>query len=89
MLYRRRKFLSVNGTATQSENGTVDPRRGVLGWLRSVNVEAKAPTVTTDETPSSPYDEDNPYMPPEIGGGQVHEMMGLSPSPFSPSQNRI
>ena len=89
MLYRRRKILSVNGTATQSENGTVDPRRGVLGWLRSVNVEAKAPTVTTDETPSSPYDEDNPYLPPEIGGGQVHEMMGLSPSPFSPSQNCI
>jgi hypothetical protein len=79
MLYRRRKLLSVNGTATQSENGTVDPRRGVLGWLRSMP-DAKAPTVTTDETPSSPYDEDNPYIPPvaaEIGGGQVYEMMGM------------
>jgi hypothetical protein len=87
MLYRRRKLLSSNGTATQSENGTVDRQRGVLGWLRGVNVDAKAPTITTDETPSSPYDEDNPYLPQpqpqEIGGGQVHEMMGLSPSPFS------
>jgi hypothetical protein len=87
MLYRRRKLLSSNGTATQSENGTVDRQRGVLGWLRGVNADAKAPTITTDETPSSPYDEDNPYLPQpqpqEIGGGQVHEMMGLSPSPFS------
>jgi Kelch motif len=78
MLYRRRKLLSMNGTATQSENGTVDPRRGVLGWLRTVPADAKAPTVTTDETPTSPYDEDNPYLPQEIGGGQVHEMMGMA-----------
>ena len=80
MLWRRRRLLSVMGTATQSENGTVDPRRGVLGWLRAVPADAKAPTVTTEETPSSPYDDENPYMPPEIGGGQVHEMMGMSSS---------
>jgi hypothetical protein len=78
MLWRRRRLLSVMGTATQSENGTVDPRRGVLGWLRAVPADAKAPTITTEETPSSPYDDENPYMPPEIGGGQVHEMMDTS-----------
>ena len=64
----------------------MDNRGLVARWLRSTPADAKAPTVTTDETPSSPYDEDNPYMPmmPEIGGGQVHEMMGASL--FSPFQ---
>ena len=90
MLYRRRKLLSVNGTATRSDNGTVDPQRSMLDWLRRIPADAKAPTVTTDDTPSSPYDEDNPYMPPaaaEIGEGQVYEMMGKSilPFPFLPS----
>lgn len=90
MLYRRRKLLSVNGTATRSDNGTVDPQRSMLDWLRRIPPDAKAPTVTTDETPNSPYDEDNPYMPPaaaEIGGGQVYEMMGMSilPFPFLPN----
>jgi len=74
MLYRRRKVLKVSGTGTQSENGTVDNRRWVTSWLRTA--DAKALTVTTDETPMSPSEEDGPYMPPEIGGGQVHEMMG-------------
>ena len=77
------------GTATQSENGTVDPRRGVLGWLRAVPADAKAPTITTEETPSSPYDDENPYMPPEIGGGQVHEMMGMLPSRSTPSSSLL
>jgi hypothetical protein len=86
MLYRRRQILRVNGAATQSEMGTVDNRRWVVNWLRGTPVDAKAPTLTTDETPSSPYEEDHPPMlpmPPEIGGGQVHEMMGMPfPSPY-------
>jgi hypothetical protein len=79
MLYRRRQVLRVSGTGTQSDAGTMDNRRWVNLWLRSTPVDAKAPTVTTDESPASPYDEDRPYMPPEIGGGQVHEMMGKLP----------
>jgi hypothetical protein len=81
MLYRRRKILRVSGTGTQSEMGTMDNRRWVTSWLRGTPADTKAPTVTTDETPSSPYDEDRPYMPPEIGGRQVHEMMGMAPRP--------
>jgi hypothetical protein len=83
MLYRRRKILRVSGNGTQSEAGTMNNRRWVDLWLRSTPADAKAPTVTTDETPSSPYDEDRPYMPPEIGDGQVHEMMGKPLNPLN------
>jgi hypothetical protein len=80
LLYRRRKFLKLNGTATQSEAGTMDNRRWVTTWLRGTPAEAKAPTVTTDETPMSAYEEEHQtYVPPsvpEMGDGQVHEMMG-------------
>jgi hypothetical protein len=80
LLWRHRTALQMNGTATQSEVGTMDNRRWVTSWLRSTPADAKAPTVTTDDTPTSPYDDDRPYLP-EIGEGQVHEMMGMFACP--------
>jgi hypothetical protein len=80
LLWRRRGLWQMNGTATQSEAGTMDNRRWVTSWLRSTPADAKAPTVTTDDTPTSPYDDDRPYLP-EMGEGQVHEMMGMFPCP--------
>ncbi|TVY36673.1 Kelch repeat-containing protein, partial [Lachnellula subtilissima] len=84
LLWRRRRIFKQNGTGTQSEAGTLDNRRWVTNWLRATPVDAKAPTVTTDDTPSSP----DPYAEnfsrtdrtdrtdiPEMGGSQVHEMM--------------
>jgi len=82
LLWRRRRVWQMNGTATQSEAGTMDNRRWVASWLRSTPVDAKAPTVTTDDTPTSPYDDDRPYLP-EMGEGQVHEMMGMYPCAHS------
>jgi hypothetical protein len=81
LLYRRRKLLRMSGTATQSEAGTMDNRRWVTSWLRSTPADAKAPTVTTDETPMSSYEEEPhsslPHNVPEMGGGQVYEMDGM------------
>jgi hypothetical protein len=74
LLWRRRKYLKSNPSASQSEAGTLDNRHWVSNWLRTTPVDAKAPTVTTDDTPMTPY-EDAPYMP-EVAGTQVHEMMG-------------
>ncbi|KAL5318176.1 hypothetical protein ACEPPN_013235 [Leptodophora sp. 'Broadleaf-Isolate-01'] len=76
LLWRRRKLLR-NSTGTQSEAGTMDNRRWVTSWLRATPPDAKAPTVTTDETVSSPYEEERPYVP-EMGGVQVHELMDTS-----------
>jgi hypothetical protein len=75
---RLRKFRASD--ETQSDAGTMDNRRWVMSWLRSTPADAKAPTVTTDDTPTSPYDDDRPYLP-EMGEGQVHEMMGMYPCP--------
>lgn len=74
LLWRRRKYLKSNPSASQSEAGTLDNRHWVTNWLRTTPADAKAPTVTTDDTPMTPY-EDMPYMP-EVAGTQVHEMMG-------------
>jgi len=84
LLWRRRNYGKSTGAGTQSEAGTMDPRFSVANWLRGTpNPDAKAPTVTTDQTdetyPTSPYDyeHDGPDMQ-EVGGNQVHEMMDTS-----------
>ncbi|KAH6666293.1 hypothetical protein B0J14DRAFT_620459 [Halenospora varia] len=82
VLFRRRKLLKLNGTATQSEAGTMDNRRWVTNWLRSTPVDAKAPTVTTDETPMSPgpYDvEESVSAVPEMENSQPSPRPGPSP----------
>jgi hypothetical protein len=76
LLWRRRKLLGSHA-GTQSEAGTLDNRFWVSNWLRGTPADAKAPTVTTDETISSPYEEENRPFMPEVGGTQVHEMMGM------------
>jgi hypothetical protein len=81
LLWRRRKYLRSNPTGTQSEAGTMDNRHWVTNWLARTPADAKAPTVTTDETPMTPY-EDLPYNVPEVGGTQVHEMMGIPSFPI-------
>ncbi|RDL33728.1 uncharacterized protein BP5553_08096 [Venustampulla echinocandica] len=82
LLWRRRKLLKLNGTATQSEPGTMDNRRWVTNWLRATPTYAKAPTVTTDETPMTPRTEEYevPYVPdvPEMAGVPVLEMEDTS-----------
>lgn len=81
LLWRRRKYMKSNPSASQSEVGTMDNRHWVTNWLRSTPADAKAPTVTTDETPMTPYEDGEDSMP-EVGGTQVHEMMGLFPRFF-------
>ncbi|KAK0118301.1 hypothetical protein ONS95_012595 [Cadophora gregata] len=76
LLWRRRKLLR-SSTGTQSEAGTMDNRRWVTSWLRATPADAKAPTVTTDDTVSSPYEDERPNVP-EMAGVQVHEMMDTS-----------
>ena len=76
LLYRRRKFLKLNNGTNPSEAGTMDNRFWVSSWLRAQPADTKAPTVTTDETPMTPYEDERPYMQ-EVGGTQVHEMMGM------------
>lgn len=78
MLWRRRRYLRASSTGTPSEMRTIDNRRWVTSWLRSAE-HAKAPTVTTDETPTSPYLEEDPSVAftSEAGGTQIHEMMGV------------
>ncbi|KAG0649494.1 Kelch repeat-containing [Hyphodiscus hymeniophilus] len=76
LLYRRRKFLRINNGSSPSENGTMSNHFWVSNWLRATPADAKAPTVTTDETPTSPYEYERPDMQ-EVGGTQVHEMMGM------------
>ena len=85
LLWRRRKYLKSNTGGTQSEVGTMDNRHWVANWLRSTPADAKAPTVTTDDTPMTPY-EDGEYGSvgdrgpvQEVAGTQVHEMMGTAP----------
>merc|ERR1711939_871521 len=68
LLWRRRKLLR-SSAGTQSEAGTIENRRWVTSWLRATPADAKAPTVTTDDTVSGPYEEEPP---------KVHEMMDTS-----------
>lgn len=75
LLWRRRKLLR-SSAGTQSEAGTMDHRRGVISWLRATPADAKAPTITTDDTVSSPYEEESPDLP-EMAGVQVHELGGM------------
>jgi hypothetical protein len=86
VLWRRRKYFKSSHGGT-SEAGTMDNRRWVTNWLRStpVDANAKAPTVTTDETnPISPagYEEESAYTDPheagvaEIADNPVLEMEG-------------
>jgi hypothetical protein len=78
LLWSRRKIFKQSNNGTQSEAGTMDNRRWVTNWLRATPVDAKAPTVTTDDTTSSPYEEDISRTDvPEMADSQVHEMMGM------------
>lgn len=78
ILYRRRKLLKRNGLTGESENGTMDSRYRIMSWVRGTRADAKAPTVTTEETPMSPYEEEERMDMQEVGGTQVHEMMDTS-----------
>jgi hypothetical protein len=79
LLWRRRRIFRSQG---ESLPGTSDVNRNrVLSWMRGA--EPKAPTVTSEETPSSPYDDTETPRDPEPGvveaaGTQVHEMAGKS-----------
>jgi len=77
ILYPRRKLLKRNGLTGESENGTMDNRHRIMSWVRGTPADAKAPTVTTEETPMSHYEEERMDMQ-EVGGTQVHEMMDTS-----------
>jgi hypothetical protein len=79
LLWRRRRLLRMNRTTTGSEAATMDNRFWVTSWLRSTPADAKAPTMTTDETPITVDEYGMPYVLPEAGGAQVHEMMGTFP----------
>lgn len=78
LLWRRRRlFRRSDGSVAN----TSDVKRyNILSWVRGT--EPKAPTVTSDETPSSPYDDTespgdpNYVIPAEAAGTQVHEMAG-------------
>ena len=96
LLWRRRRYLQSVRNGTQSESDTVDSRFWVGQWLRHTpnanDVNAKAPTVTTDQTdetyPSSPYDYDDLRSNvQEVGDTQVHELMGMF-LPFSLVANK-
>lgn len=76
---RLRKFRASD--EAKSEAGTMDNSRWVASWLRSTPTDAKGSNEKTDDTPTSPYDKYMPYLP-EIGEGQVHEMMGMYPCPL-------
>jgi hypothetical protein len=78
LLWRRRRLLKTDRTATQSESGTMDIRFRVSNWLRGTPIDAKAPTVTTEEPAPTPYKYEASYQMPEVGDTQVHEMMDTS-----------
>lgn len=86
LIWQRRHLFRNSAAGGQSENGTVDTRRWVTNWLRATPVDAKAPTVTTDETPISPYDQEDRVEPPmaEMHARQLYEMGGEFPSPSFP-----
>ncbi len=74
---RRRLFRQSGGSVTNTSDMN---RYRIMSWVRGA--EPKAPTVTSDETPSSPYDESesprdpNHVSPAEAAGTQVLEMAG-------------
>jgi hypothetical protein len=71
-LYRRRKLLRNGGSVT--EFGTEDSNGNrIMNWIRGQPYENKTPTVTTEETPTSPEMESPPvlYHPAMV---QRHEM---------------
>lgn len=84
LLWRRRKYLrSSNGA--QSEAGTMDNRRWVDRWLSGTPsgagpIDTKAPTITTDDTPMSPYDE-APDVP-EMDQGIIRYEMDATDKPL-------
>ena len=51
LLYRRRKLLRRNGNPSMSEGGTDENGHRILSWIRGQDT-AKAPTVTTEDTPN-------------------------------------
>ncbi|KAF4450892.1 hypothetical protein F53441_6031 [Fusarium austroafricanum] len=65
-LWRRRKIFKNRS----SDDGTEDPGSRIRSWIRGQHNE-KAPTVTTDETPTSPGTE----------VASTTRFVGLSPSP--------
>jgi hypothetical protein len=78
LLWRRRRlFHQQGGSVTNTSDMN---RHRIMSWVRGA--EPKAPTVISDETPSSPYDDTespadpNQEMPAEAAGTQVHEMEG-------------
>jgi hypothetical protein len=77
LLWRRRRIFNPR---SESLAGTSDINRNrVLSWVRGA--EPKAPTVTSEETPSSPYDDTESPRDPEpsaveASGTQIHEMPG-------------
>jgi hypothetical protein len=85
MLWRRRNYLRASNAA-QSEAGTMDNRRWVDRWLSGTPagagaIDAKAPTVTTDESnPMSPYDE-HPQVP-EMDQGTIRYEMDATSKPL-------
>ncbi|KAF4637195.1 hypothetical protein G7Y89_g887 [Cudoniella acicularis] len=80
VLFKKKRLLKLNGNATQSEIGTINNNKWVTNWLRSTPVDAKAPTVTTDETPMTPgvYEDESVSAVPEMSDSQIHEMMDTS-----------
>jgi hypothetical protein len=78
LLWRRRRYFQRNGTLTETSDMN---RYRIMSWVRSAN--GKAPTVTSDEMPSSPSDDidstvgGNGQPLVEAADNQVHEMMGM------------
>ncbi|KAI9651332.1 hypothetical protein NHQ30_001371 [Ciborinia camelliae] len=80
IIYRRRKVFGLSRTDRQSEAGTMtENRRRTLRWLYTTPRDAKAPTITTDQTElnavSSEADTDNiPAFAEMPGDTQFFEM---------------
>jgi hypothetical protein len=79
LLWRRRRYLRRSGSVTATSDMN---RYRILSWVRGN--ESKTPTVTSEETPSSPgYDETesagaaSPHvLHAEAAGTQIYEMPG-------------
>lgn len=82
IIYRRRKIFGLSRAERQSEAGTMtENRRRTRRWVDLTRRDAKAPTVTTDETElhaiSSGADTDHTRVFAEMPGDtQFHEMGG-------------
>ena len=72
-LYRRRKLLRRGGSVT--EFGTEDSNGNrIMNWIRGQSYENKSPTVTTEETPTSPEMESPPVLRHPAMVQVTHEM---------------